>query len=114
MFDTQSLTLGEVSAIEDLSGLPIGALADEDKPKGKALTALAYIIKRREDSTFTFAMASKLTMADVGKLTGSTDEPEIPAAPGLDADAPKAPEAVPLNYDVLAPPSSPSSSSDSV
>lgn len=102
MFDTKSLTLGEVDAIETLSGLPIGALADEDKPKGKALTALAYIIKRRENPAFTFADAAKLTMHEVGALTGSDED-----------DAPKAPTPEPSpSYSEPELPTSPSSSSD--
>ena len=74
-----TLTLGEVAIVEDLSGLPFAAIADNDKPKGKALAALAFVAKRREDPTFTWNDAQALTMADFGALiTMGDDEPADP------------------------------------
>jgi hypothetical protein len=73
-FDTNSLTLGEVDIIETLSGQPIGAMADENRPKGKSLAALAYVVKRRSDPTFTFAQAQSLSMGDLKGLGLSDDE----------------------------------------
>tara|TARA_R110000822_G_scaffold123979_1_gene258492 strand:+ start:5908 stop:6153 length:246 start_codon:yes stop_codon:yes gene_type:complete len=68
--DIQKLTLGEVSKVEELSGLPIGALGDDTKPKGKLLIALAYVIKRREDDSYRPHDAEKLTMDEVSELLG--------------------------------------------
>ena len=44
-----SLTLGEVAKVEELSGLPFSSIAEDDKPKGLALAALAFVAKRRVD-----------------------------------------------------------------
>lgn len=75
-FDFDTLTLGEVATIEDLSGLPISAIADEERPKGKALAALAMIIKRRSgEPTFTFNQALAMPLVEANGLLGS-DEPE--------------------------------------
>lgn len=72
--DIKNLTMGEISKIEELSGLPLSALSDDDKPKGKLMAALAMVIKRREDSKFTLEMANKLTMAEINSLLSEPEE----------------------------------------
>jgi hypothetical protein len=68
--DIQTLTLGEVSKIEEISGLPLSAMADEDKPKGKQMAAIAFVIMKRKDSTYTMKQAEELTFAEVTELLG--------------------------------------------
>jgi hypothetical protein len=71
MLDINNLTLGEISLIEDLSGLAIASIADSDSPKGKALAALAMVAKRRSgEPTFTFNQACALTLQDANALLG--------------------------------------------
>lgn len=72
--DINKLTLGEVATIEDMAGLPIAALSDESKPKGKLLVALAFIIKKRENSKYTKLEAEALTMDDVYSLIGVNED----------------------------------------
>lgn len=73
MIDISTLTLGEVAKIEDLSGLPISAIGDEDKPKGNALAAIALILKRRDgEPGFTWNQAQALTFDEVQTLMGTT------------------------------------------
>ena len=64
------LTLGDVAAVEELSGQSIGAMGDEDAPKGKLLAALAFVTKRKSDKNFTFADALDLTMDEVTEIIG--------------------------------------------
>ena len=66
--DINDLTIAEVVEIEDRTGLPLDALGDADKPKGRMLQALAYIVKKRENPDFTWEMAGEL------KIT-TTSEP---------------------------------------
>lgn len=80
MIDLDSLTLGELAKIEDLSGQPIGDFADDGKPKGKALAAVALIIKRRTGfPQFTWNEAQALTMAETNELLGLDDDEDTPA-----------------------------------
>lgn len=72
--DIKNLTLGEVSKIEELSGLPLAALGEDDKPKGKLMAALALVLKRREDPKFTLEMANQMTMEDITAMISSEDE----------------------------------------
>jgi len=72
--DIKNLTMGEVAKIEELSGLPLASLSDDNKPKGKLMAALAFVIKRREDPKFTLEMANNLTMAEITSLIGGDDE----------------------------------------
>jgi len=58
--DVSDLTIAEVVLIEDKTGLPLDALGDADKPKGRMLQALAYIVKKREDPDFTWEQAGEL------------------------------------------------------
>lgn len=74
--DIKNLTMGEISKVEELSGLPLAALAEDDKPKGKLMAALALVIKRREDPKFTLEMANQMTMAEITALLSDDSEAE--------------------------------------
>lgn len=74
--DIKNLTLGEIAKVEELSGMPLAALAEEDKPKGKLLASLALVIKRREDPKFTLEQANNLTMSEITALMEGGDEAE--------------------------------------
>lgn len=76
--DIKQLTLGEVTKLEELSGLSINSMADDDKPKGKFMAAFAYVIHRRVDPKFTFEQANKLTMSEAQALVfGDTETEEL-------------------------------------
>jgi hypothetical protein len=76
--DIKQLTLGEVAKLEELSGLSINTMADENAPKGKFMTAFAYVVHRRVDPKFTFEQASKLTMSEAQALVfGDTEDEAV-------------------------------------
>ena len=66
----EHLTLGEVAAIENLSGMSIKAMAEGDSPMGKMMAAMAYVIKRRSNPDYTFADAMNLTMEEANEIMG--------------------------------------------
>ena len=72
--DINDLTIGEIVEIEERTGLPLDALGQADKPKGKMLQALAYISKRRDNPDFTWEMA--------GALKSSTDSTPVDPSDG--------------------------------
>lgn len=92
MIDINTLTLGEVAKIEELSGMPISAIGDDDKPKGLALAALAFVAKRREQlaagqkPSFTWNQAQDLTFDDAQAILGMSGE-EADQAPLDDTPA---------------------------
>jgi hypothetical protein len=76
-FDFESLTLEEVEQIELIAGNSIDQLMDAGQPKGKALKAIIYIIKRREDPSFTLEQAGKIPLKDAqDAFLGETDPKE--------------------------------------
>ena len=74
--DINSLTIAEVVEIEDRTGMPLDALGQADKPKGRMLQALAWISKRREDPDFTWEMAGELKLNPAQNDPGPTDGDE--------------------------------------
>lgn len=84
--DLQKLTLGEVAKVEELSGQPISAIGDEDKPKGLAMAALAFVAKRREDPKFSWNAAQELTFDDAQAILGLTEDAD--AETGADPTEP--------------------------
>ncbi|AXC34893.1 tail assembly chaperone [Microbacterium phage VitulaEligans] len=84
-FDLDQLTLGEVAAIEDLSGVAIGSVS-ETTPQGKFLAALYMVAKRRDGQpTFTFNAALQASMSEAQSFLGF-DTPDA-ADDADDADA---------------------------
>jgi len=71
--DINDLTIAEVVEIEDLTGMPLDALGQTDKPKGRMLQALAYISKRRENPEFTFEDAGALKITTDSTTPDPTD-----------------------------------------
>lgn len=78
-FNVEDLTLGEVSLVEDLSGLPISAIADDAQPKGKALTALVFVMLKRENPAATYQDATEIPLKEaMAALTAETPEADSP------------------------------------
>ena len=74
--DINKLTIGEIATVEDMAGLPIGALGDPEKPKGKLMVALAYVINKRSNPKYTKFEAEQLTMDEITDLLGAGEESE--------------------------------------
>lgn len=78
-FDVDSLTLGETGKIEELSNLPITAVADDSAPKGKLLAAIIYVVRRRTDPKYTLEAAGRIPIGEAMRELGlieDDDEPE--------------------------------------
>jgi len=74
--DINDLTIAEVVEIEDRTGMPLDALGQSDKPKGRMLQALAYITKRREDPAYTWEMAGELRISTDAEPVDPSDGAE--------------------------------------
>lgn len=72
--DIQSLTLGELAKVEELAAAPISWFGNDDKPQGKLLAALAFVIKRREDLNFTFKDAMDLRTDEIQNILGLEED----------------------------------------
>ena len=70
------LSMRDVAAIEDFSGLSISALDDEGAPKGKLMAAMAWRAKLKEDPKFTWDQALDLTLDEVTAIIGLNAEDE--------------------------------------
>ena len=60
--DLDSLTIGEICEIEDLTDLPMDAMQDPTQKKGLMLQAMAFVSRRRTDPDFTFEDAANLKL----------------------------------------------------
>jgi len=73
------LTVGDIAIVEEMSGLGMAALGDENAPKGKLMAALAFVVKRKEDKNFTFKDAMDMTMEQIMEILGlEADDDEDP------------------------------------
>ena len=69
------LTLGEVAAVEELSGLAMTDIGEPGVPMAKFMAAVAYVIRKRTNPDFTFADALNLRMDDLDELTAVAETP---------------------------------------
>ncbi len=75
-FDFESLTLNEVEQIELITGSSIDQLMDAGQPKGRALKAIIFIMKKRIQPDFTLEQAGAITMTDANKMFISDSDPK--------------------------------------
>jgi hypothetical protein len=83
-FDIDSLTLGEIARVEDISKMSIKRFSDPDAFVGRMTAALAYVVKRRSEPTFQFDQALNLTQREVNDLLDLDSDDDDEA---LDAEA---------------------------
>lgn len=55
-----SLRVHEIEAIEEITGLPIDEAFAHGKPRGKAMRALGYVVRKRDNPDFTIEDAGNL------------------------------------------------------
>lgn len=88
MFDINKLTMGEVASVERIGNAAITSFGSDTQPQGELMTGLAFVIKRRQDPSWTLAQAQALTLGetmDIVRAAGEPDEPEeIEAEPQFD------------------------------
>lgn len=75
--DFDNITLGEIAEIEDYAQLPFSDIALEKVGVIRLRIALAWIIKRREDASYTIAQAEALTTAEMGLLFGNDEQDAV-------------------------------------
>lgn len=68
------LKVREIEELEEIIGGPFDQAFASDKPRGRTLRALGYIIKRRENPAFTLEQAGEL------RILFNADEDPTPAA----------------------------------
>lgn len=73
--DLDALRIREIEELEEIIDGPFDQALADGRPKGKALRAIAYIVKRRENPDFTMEDAGELVI----RLVGSSVDP-TPAA----------------------------------
>lgn len=74
--DLDHLTVGEIEQIEELTGQAIDTFGLAGVPKGKMLHALAFVTRKRADSSFTWEAAGDLKV----KLSEGETVPPTDAA----------------------------------
>jgi hypothetical protein len=60
--DLSELKVSEIEEIEDRLGIPIGEAFGQNKPMGKSLRALGFVIQRRDNPEFTWEEAGDLVV----------------------------------------------------
>jgi hypothetical protein len=75
-FDFESLTLNEVEQIELITGASIDQLMDAGQPKGKAMKAIIYTIKKRTDPNFTLEQAGNVSMTEANSMFVGESDPK--------------------------------------
>ena len=66
--DFEEITLCEIAEIEDYAQLPFSDIGEEKIGVIKLRIALAWVMKRRVDPTFTIKQAEALTPNELGAL----------------------------------------------
>ncbi len=61
----EDMTLAEMSEIEKIADAPIAWLSEDEKPKGRLLHALNYVMKKRENPSIKMEEAGKTPLSEI-------------------------------------------------
>jgi hypothetical protein len=76
-FDFESLTLEEVELIENLTNIGIDEAFANGKPKGKALAAFVWVVRKRENPNYKMEDAKKMSLKEaLGMIKGDEAKKE--------------------------------------
>ena len=75
VIDSDRMTLGDIETFEEMVGERLETLED-GRPSGKALVALVYITKRRDDPNYTVEDARKVPVSDLADEEEEADPTE--------------------------------------
>jgi hypothetical protein len=67
------MTLNEIEEIELLTGRNIDAIMADDAPRGRTFKAIIWIMKRRNDPSYTFEQAGAVTLEEAAVLFGGVE-----------------------------------------
>lgn len=62
VLDLDNLKISEIEDIEDALGCSIETALEDGKPRGKTLRVIAWMLKRRENPSFTLEQAGDLVI----------------------------------------------------
>lgn len=86
-FDLDQLTLGDIVDVEDVAGISLQGLDMRNLPM-KAVVALLWIFKRKQDPAFTYADARAMPVSEVS-LFGAVAEAAPPSPKGVRGTKPR-------------------------
>jgi hypothetical protein len=72
-FDFESLTLAEIEIIENLTNSSIDEAFGNGSPKGKALSAFAWVVMKRSNPNYKMEDAKNLTLKEALALVQGDD-----------------------------------------
>jgi hypothetical protein len=75
--DFENITLGEIAEIEDYARMSFSEIGDDKPGVYRLRIALAWIMKRREDASFTIAQAEALTPNDLTALFDNDESDKV-------------------------------------
>lgn len=64
-FDLENLTTGELVDLEEIAGIDHVQMLMKGQATAKALMAIAYLMKRRDDPSFTLEQARQLKLSSI-------------------------------------------------
>lgn len=68
------ITLAEMAEVEKLAEAPVAWLSDDNKPKGKLLQALNFVLTKRDNPSFTMDEAGKTPISKIYELLGEDEK----------------------------------------
>jgi hypothetical protein len=74
--DFNSLTLDEVELVENMTQKSIETIMDAGVPRGRALKALVFILKKRIDPDYTIEQAGKVSLEQAAEIFQSVNNPK--------------------------------------
>lgn len=73
----ENLTVAEIEAIEEITGVPLDKLGKADQPKGKMLRAMVYVTQRRKNPDFTMEDAGNFVLNFTGRSEPDPTETDV-------------------------------------
>lgn len=72
----EALTIDEIELVENLTQSPFETIMNSDKPKGRTLKALIFVLKKRNNPDFTIEDAGKFSLTQAMEIFEALADPK--------------------------------------
>lgn len=72
--NVNTMTIGEIAKVEELSGQSVTVMADDAQPKAKLMMAIAFVLLKRDNPKVKLAEVEAMTLDQINEVISFNEQ----------------------------------------